>query len=79
MPAIAAKPAVAAYRVERQALARWLEPEVGHKLEEHLYIVDPLGNWMMRTPANAEPVRLKKDVERLLRASAWWNRPKDGQ
>ena len=77
--AIAARPAVAAYRVERQALARWLEPEAGHTLEEHLYIVDPLGNWMMRTPANADPVRLKKDVERLLRASAWWNRPKDGQ
>ena len=77
--AMAAKPPVAMYRVERLALARWLEPEVGHKLEEHLYIVDPLGNWMMRTPANADPVRLKKDVEKLLRASAWWNRPKDGQ
>ncbi len=77
--AMAAKPPVAMYRVERQALARWLEPEFGHKLEEHLYIVDPLGNWMMRTPAKADPVRLKKDVERLLRASAWWNRPKDGQ
>jgi hypothetical protein len=77
--AVAAPPAVLTYRVERTALARWLEPEAGHKLEEHLYIVDPLGNWMMRTPANADPVRLKKDVERLLRASAWWNRPKDAQ
>ena len=77
--AMAAKPSVAMYRVERLALARWLEPEAGHKIEEHLYIVDPLGNWMMRTPAGAEPVRLKKDVEKLLRASAWWNRPKGGQ
>ena len=77
--AMAAKPPVAMYRVERLALAHWLEPEAGHQLEEHLYIVDPLGNWMMRTPAKADPVRLKKDVERLLRASAWWNRPKDGQ
>ena len=77
--AVAAKPAVVTYRVERAALARWLEPEAGHTLEEHLYIVDPLGNWMMRTPANADPVKLKKDVDRLLRASAWWNRPKDAQ
>ena len=75
--AVAAAPAVAAYRVERAALARWLEPEAGHSLEEHLYIVDPLGHWMMRTPASPDPVRLKKDVDRLLRASAWWNRPRD--
>jgi hypothetical protein len=75
--AIAAKPAVAGYRVERAALARWLEPEAGHALEEHLYIVDPLGNWMMRAPADADPVKLKKDVDRLLRASAWWNRAKE--
>ncbi len=75
--AMAAKPAVAAYRVERAALARWLEPEAGHQLEEHVYIVDPLGNWMMRTPANPDPVKLKKDVDKLLRASAWWNRAKD--
>ena len=74
--AMAAKPPVALYRVERAALARWLEPDTGHKLEEHLYIVDPLGNWMMRTPARPDPVKLKKDVEKLLRASAWWNRPK---
>ena len=77
--AMAAKPPVAMYRVDRTALARWLEPELGHQLEEHLYIVDPLGNWMMRTPAKPDPVKLKKDVDKLLRASAWWNRPKDAQ
>ena len=77
--AMAAKPPVALYRVDRAALGRWLEPEAGHRLEEHLYIVDPLGNWMMRTPANPDPVKLKKDVDKLLRASAWWNRPKDRQ
>ncbi len=77
--ALAAKPAVATYRVDRAALERWLEPEAHHALEEHLYIVDPLGNWMMRTPANPDPVRLKKDVDKLLRASAWWNRPRETQ
>ena len=77
--AMAARPTVATYRVERAALARWLEPEPGHQLEDHLYIVDPLGNWMMRTPANPDPVKLKKDVDKLLRASAWWNRAKDAR
>jgi len=30
---------------------------------------------MMRAPADPDPVRLKKDIDKLLRASAWWNRP----
>jgi hypothetical protein len=77
--ATAAPPAVLTYRVDRAALARWLQPDAGHALEEHLYIVDPLGNWMMRTPVDPDPARLKKDVDRLLRASAWWNRPKEAR
>ncbi|MET0382863.1 MAG: hypothetical protein ABW032_05520 [Burkholderiaceae bacterium] len=77
--AIGANPPVAAYRVERGALAHWLEPEPGRAIEDHLYIVDPLGNWMMRAPADADPIRLKKDLDRLLRASAWWNRAKDAR
>ena len=77
--AVAARPTVATYRVERSALAGWLEPEPQHQLEESIYIVDPLGNWMMRTPPNPDPVKLKKDVDKLLRASAWWNRAKDAQ
>jgi len=40
-----------------------------------MYIVDPLGNWMMRVPPNPEPARLKRDVEKLLRASAGWDKP----
>lgn len=35
----------------------------------HFYLVDPLGNVMMRFPANAEPRRMLKDLERLLKAS----------
>lgn len=77
--AVAAQPAVALYRVERDALARWLEPERGHAIEDHLYVVDPLGNWMMRAPADADPIKLKKDVDRLLKASAWWDRPRDAR
>lgn len=35
----------------------------------HLYLVDPRGFVMMRFPAQAEPRRLFKDLERLLKAS----------
>lgn len=63
-------------RVDAQALAQWLSPAVGHALPEHLYLVDPLGNWMMRFPAAldmAGAARAKRDVERVLRASASWD------
>jgi FAD/FMN-containing dehydrogenase len=53
----------------------WLAPASGKALGDHLYIVDPLGNWMMRTPVDPEPARLKRDVEKLLRASAGWDKP----
>jgi cytochrome oxidase Cu insertion factor (SCO1/SenC/PrrC family) len=35
----------------------------------HLYIVDPLGNLMMRYPAEAPPRAILSDLERLLRLS----------
>ncbi len=62
-------------RVPRDALARWLEPAPGHGLEQHLFVVDPMGQWMMRVPADPDPARLKRDIEKLLRASASWDRP----
>jgi hypothetical protein len=60
-------------RVPRAELTRWLEPEAGRTLDEHLYIVDPMGEWMMRTPAEPDPARVKRDLERLLRASSSWD------
>ena len=62
-------------RVPRAQLAAWLDPAPGHRLEDHIYIVDPLGDWMMRAPADADPPRLKRDVQKLLSASAGWDRP----
>ena len=61
--------------VGRTELASWLEPAAGQSLGDHLYIVDPQGDWMMRAPADPDPARLKRDVEKLLRASAGWDRP----
>jgi hypothetical protein len=37
----------------------------------HIYVIDPLGNLMMRFPENADPQRMLKDVARLLRHSQW--------
>jgi hypothetical protein len=62
-------------RVPRETLARWLEPEPGQPLSAHLYVIDPLGHLMMRTPVEADPSRFKRDLERLLRASAAWQTP----
>jgi hypothetical protein len=38
---------------------------------EHIYVIDPLGNLMMRFPANPDPRRILKDLSRLLRHSKW--------
>lgn len=62
-------------RTDAAALSAWLAPEAGRRLDEHLYIVDPMGNWMMRAPLTPEPARLKRDLDRLLRASSSWDQP----
>jgi hypothetical protein len=62
-------------RVPSDALAQWLAPTAGQSLERHLYIVDPMGHWMMRFPSDPQPAKLKRDIEKLLRASASWDLP----
>jgi hypothetical protein len=63
-----------ALRVPASVLSQWLEPAPGQKLSDHLYLVDPMGNWMMRFPADIDATKAKRDLERLLRASASWDR-----
>lgn len=63
-------------RVSQAELDRWLVPAAGHAMSEHLYVVDPLGNLMMRFPANldvATAAQAKRDLERLMRASNSWD------
>jgi hypothetical protein len=38
---------------------------------DHIYLVDPLGNLMMRFPRDPDPARVIKDLQRLLRASSF--------
>ncbi|MBI4293373.1 MAG: cytochrome C oxidase subunit I [Betaproteobacteria bacterium] len=40
-----------------------------HDARDHIYLIDPLGNLMLRFPRNADPSRMKKDLERLLKVS----------
>ena len=63
-------------RVAPEVLSAWLRPSDGHQLAEHLYLVDPMGNWMLRFPAQldlADAAKAKRDLERVLRASASWD------
>ena len=65
-------------RVPADQLSQWLAPANGRLLEEHLYLIDPMGNWMMRFnyPNDAQTVvNMKRDLERLLRASSSWDKP----
>jgi len=65
-------------RVPAEKLAQWLEPQADHALPEHLYLVDPLGNWMMRFPPQIDAPsagKVKRDLDRLMRASNAWDKP----
>lgn len=63
-------------QVDGGVLAQWLQPTEGHTLAEHLYLVDPMGNWMMRFAPGMDAhaaAKAKKDIDRLLRASSSWD------
>ena len=63
-------------RADAAALSQWLAPAPSHALTDHLYVVDPMGNWMMRFPAGldrAGAAKAKRDLDRLLRASSSWD------
>ncbi len=72
-------------RIPAQSAAQWLGDGAAGPLYGAIYLVDPLGNFMMRFPApglepgSAQDAKLqyakkvKRDVERLLRASASWD------
>lgn len=64
-------------RAPADVVAKWLPLEgSGDRLSDHVYLIDPLGNLMMRFPKGAvssdvEKVkRVHKDIAKLLKASA---------
>jgi hypothetical protein len=73
--ALQAAPATQVLRADAAQLQAWLAPASGQALQDHLYIIDPMGEWMMRLPPDADPSRAKRDLDRLLRASSFWDEP----
>lgn len=65
-------------RLDPGALSAWLPAPAGKKVQDYFYVVDPMGNTMMRLPArfdNAGAAKAKRDIDRLLRASLPWDPP----
>lgn len=46
-----------------------LPQRAGAALADHIWLIDPQGNLMLRWPKDADPNRMKKDLARLLKAS----------
>ena len=56
--------------VDADAVLRLLP--ASRSARDHIYLVDPFGNLMMRFPRDADPQQMKKDVTRLVKVSSGW-------
>ena len=54
---------------------KWRNLSKANPKDPRFLLVDPMGEWMMRMPADPDPARLRRDLDRLLRASASWDSP----
>lgn len=57
-------------RAPKEVVSTWLPAEKGTQPADHIYLIDPLGNLMMRFPADPDPRKVYKDIAKLLKASA---------
>ena len=65
-------------RVAPEVLSQWLPSPSGKLQQDFIYVVDPMGNTMMRFPSrldSAAAAKAKRDMEHLLRASLAWDAP----
>ncbi|CAN7514911.1 cytochrome C oxidase subunit I [Trinickia sp. LjRoot230] len=51
-------------------VASWLPVDAGTRDTDHIYLVDPNGNLMMRFPKDPNPGKIKGDVTKLLKWSS---------
>ncbi|NIF78248.1 cytochrome C oxidase subunit I [Paraburkholderia sp. Cy-641] len=51
-------------------VAAWLPVDTGTQVTDHIFMVDPNGNLMMRFPKDANPSKIKGDVTKLLKWSS---------
>lgn len=56
-------------RADPKQVSAWLPVDQGTAVTDHLYMIDPLGNLMMRFPKDADANKIKKDIIKLLKAS----------
>ncbi len=56
-------------RADRTQIEQFLPAADGTRIEDHLFLIDPIGNLMMRWPKDADPARVKRDLSKLLKAS----------
>lgn len=63
-------------RADEQVLKSFLAlpADAGASLRDHIWIIDPLGNVMLRWPRDPDPKGTKADMDRLLKAAAIWTR-----
>ena len=61
-------------RIPRAEVEAWLQPVAGHQLKDSVFVIDPVGRWMLRSLPDAEPKAIKQDLSRLLSANAGWDR-----
>jgi hypothetical protein len=65
-------------RVDANAMADWIPVPAGKAVQDFFYVVDPMGNTMMRFPSrldSAAAAKAKRDLEHLLKASLTWDTP----
>ncbi|MGH6611183.1 MAG: SCO family protein [Burkholderiaceae bacterium] len=51
-----------------------LPPAADARLEDHIWVIDPSGNLMLRWPKNPDVNGIKRDVAKLLKVAAGWIR-----
>lgn len=56
-------------RMDRAAIAQWLPAQDGGRIEETIFLVDPMGNLMMRWPKDPDPKKMSGDLKKLLKYS----------
>ncbi|MEY3783627.1 MAG: cytochrome oxidase assembly protein Sco1/SenC family [Pseudomonadota bacterium] len=64
-------------RMHAEQITTWMQAAQGQQLADHLYLIDPMGNWMMRFPPGLDAAAAKKaksDIDRVMRASASWHK-----
>lgn len=59
-------------RAQAAELSKFLPTETNTTLADHIYLIDPLGNLMMRFPKELDLGRMKKDVSKLLKVTSGW-------